>query len=416
MPSSAYLQALDSICQPIRARSYPQSLHPLFQLLDALGSPHRQLRAVVVAGSTGKGTTCLQIAQFLRPMGFTVGLYTSPHLHSFRERFVIDASMITEEAFVQGAKTVNAAAASLGQRYSTFEQATALAFWWFAQRKPDWMVLEIGLGGRFDGVNTVENQLAVFTPIENEHAAMLGGSLQSIAWHKAGIIQPGGHAVTATQTAEVMTILRQEADEKNARLEVADGALARAACHNLSVRGLIPPLSADANFAFRNLPGRLEQVKVGGRLILIDGGHTPAAARHLRQEVERLAGPSQQVRLIVGMLQDKSAHDYLAQFDTPRYEILLTRAPSQRAATLQYLMGQANLNKARLRITESFEAAFALALDETAPLVVIAGSLRLAAAAREAIGLLDSEALAEAQATRRIFEGEDYLARLVQEP
>ena len=92
------------------------------------------------------------------------------------------------------------AAQTLDHRYSTFEYATAIALSWFAQQQIDIAVLEIGIGGRFDAVNVVANDLAVFTPIEAEHVAMLGGSLKSVAWHKAGIIQPGGQAISVPQT------------------------------------------------------------------------------------------------------------------------------------------------------------------------------------------------------------------------
>ena len=179
----------------------------MFPLLEAIGNPHKRLSAIVVAGSTGKGTTCHQIAQLLHAPGSKVGLYTSPHLHSFRERFVINNQIISQEAFIEAANVVIISASKLPHHYSTFEQATALALWWFDQQQTDIVVLEIGLGGRWDAVNVVNNILALFTPIELEHAAMLGSTLESIAGYKAGIIKPDGEAITVTQPEMVMKVL-----------------------------------------------------------------------------------------------------------------------------------------------------------------------------------------------------------------
>jgi len=418
--SSPYLESLSALCQPIRAGDYPQSLRPMIELLSVLGKPHQGIPAVVVAGSSGKGTTCYQIARLLRANGLKVGLYTSPHLHSFRERFVVNDKMISEANFIEGVQAVRKAANGFNHLYSTFEQATALALWWYAQQKPDILVLEIGLGGRFDAVNVVRNTLAVFTRIETEHMAMLGGSLRSIAWHKAGIIQPNGHALTVKQCTDVYMALYYEAKIKQARLHLDGGYsrdgeenfLALAAWQNLLERGVIPYRAFEAGFKLDGLPGRLEQTKIGTRTILIDGGHTPSAGRYLRHEIDRLAGKSKPVRVIAGMLQDKAAHDYLSAFDSPQFQIVLTRAPGHRANQPETLLKQAPFRHAKVEIIPNLDEALKQANTAPEELVVIAGSLRMAAAAREKYGLLSEAALAEAKATREIFEGQNYLARL----
>jgi dihydrofolate synthase / folylpolyglutamate synthase len=420
--SSPYLEALSALCQPIRAGDYPQTLRPMLDLLSALGNPHQGIPAVVVAGSSGKGTTCYQIARLLRANGLNVGLYISPHLHSFRERFIFNDKVISEADFIEGVQAVRKAANGFNHLYSTFEQATALAFWWFARQKPDILVLEIGLGGRFDAVNVVRNTLAVFTRIETEHMAMLGGSLRSVAWHKAGIIQPNGHALTVKQATDVYMVLFHEAKMKQARLhldggysrpeEGPDSFLALAAWQNLLERGVIPYRAFEPGLKLGGLPGRLEQIKIGTRTVLIDGGHTPAAGRYLRHEIDRLAGSSKPVRVIAGMLQDKSAHDYLSAFDTRQFHIILTRAPGHRANQPETLSQQASLRHASVEIVPVLEDALKQSYTAPEELVVVAGSLRMAAAARERYGLLSDSALAEAEATRAIFEGQTYLARL----
>lgn len=415
-----YMEMLNQLCQPVRRGDYPATLRPMYDLLALLGSPHERLRAVVVTGSTGKGTTCYQIARLLRGGGLNVGLYTSPHLHSFRERFTFNDQIISEDDFISAAEIVTSAVRRLGHPYSTFEQATALAFLWFARQQPDIVVLEIGLGGRYDAVNVVENVLAVFTRIETEHAAMLGGSLRSVAWHKAGIIKAGGHAVTVKQHTEAYMVLSAEARFKHARLnltggcnlphEKAESLLPLAAWENLLERDLIPRRAFQHGIQFGTLPGRLEQVNMNGQRVLIDGGHTPEAARYLLSEIIRLTGASAQVRLVIGLLNDKDAGHYLQVFDSPRFHIVLTRAPGHRAALPEDLYARHPFRYAHVEVVPDLLSALAQMGPE--PLAVIAGSLRTAAIARETFGLLPDSALDEARATRSLFDGAAYLSKL----
>lgn len=405
-----YFALLRDLSQPIRAAALPHSLDHVRRLLDALGNPQDAFHSVVVTGSTGKGTACARIAQNLSITGMRTGLYTSPHLHSFRERFaVLEAESawaqpaaprhaqtprrITQDEFVEIGRAVLDAEHALGHPYSTFESATALALLWFARQHIEIAALEIGIGGRYDTVNAVANVLAVFTPIEAEHVAMLGGSLESVAWHKAGIIQPNGRAVTLPQLPDVMAVLEREAGEKGAKLSVVEDLA------NDFPLGSAPPL---------RLPGRLERVTVGGRGVIIDGGHTPNAARHLRQFI----GESGSIRLIVGMLRDKNVSEYLSLFDAPNVHFVYTHAPGDRALTPGELLERYAPAQASVTLTASLDVA--LSAVESAPesLIVVCGSLRMAAAAREAFGLLTPDELDEARRTHAIFEGEDYLGKL----
>jgi dihydrofolate synthase/folylpolyglutamate synthase len=432
MISPTYLEALRAICQPIRASEYPRSLQPMRQLLHALGDPQRRFPSVIVAGSIGKGTTSHHIARLLRGAGLRVGLFTSPHLHSFCERFVIDETRISHPEFVEAMRVIsNITGVGKGLRpsptensvYSTFEQATALAAWWFAQRKVDIAVLEVGLGGRWDAVNAIPNVLAVLTTIEEEHLAMLGGSLRSIAWHKAGIIRERGYAITGRQHTEVAAILQHEADNRGAKLQEvtiptdatpdeAAAYLALAAYRSLTDRKIITRKAFHLQPNFPRLPGRREELTVRGRRVLIDGGHTPMAALYLREAISDLVRLSQRVRMVVGMLQDKAVHEYLSAFDDEAFHIVFTQAPGHRGLTPYSLQASFVPHYATTEIVPDLNDA--LAQVESAPeaLFVVAGSLRMAAAAREAYGLLSPEEMDEARHTRAIFEGEDYLAKL----
>lgn len=406
-----YFEALQVICQPIRATALPNSLEHVKRLLNAIGNPQQEYPSVVVAGSVGKGTTCHQLAGLMRDH-LKVGLYTSPHLHSFRERFSVNGRMMSQAEFTEGIEVVQQAAAHLDTHYSTFELATALALWWFRQQAVNIAVLEIGIGGRFDAVNAVSNILAVITPIELEHAAMLGGTLASIAHHKAGIIQPQGYAISAPQVAEVERILQEEASLQKAIITFEPiNTLAIAACANLMLRQVIPTYSLPAQSPIVHLPGRMEKIDYQGKTFLIDGAHTPSSARRLRTAIEEIH-PDSPVHVIVGMLRDKSAHDFLAEFDSQHFHITLTQTASHRALNVNELQQSTELHHAQVTIQPDLQSAIQEAFHNRESLFVITGSLRIAALSREMLGLLNDEERDEAHKTRAIFEGQDYLTKL----
>lgn len=419
MNDPAYFEALRRLSQPIAAGDLPRTLEPTRRLLAALGDPQARVPALVVAGSVGKGSACQGLAALLAAGGLRVGLYTSPHLHSFRERFAIlepheSPTWIAQAAFVELTGTLFAAldalSASFEHVYSTFEQATALGLLWFARRQVDLAVLEVGLGGRFDAVNAAPHELALITPIESEHQAMLGGSLESVAWHKAGVIPPNGTALTVPQAEVVMTALQAEAAAQSARLvEVADAEALPIAAYDQLARRF--PLTVPApTMTISPLPGRLEVVEVGGKTIIIDGGHTPSAARRLWGAIK--AHGAAEVCLVIGMLRDKAAGDFLRVFDQPSVRVILTTAPADRALTAAALAAQADFQHTQLEQIDSLEAALRRAFESPVDVIAISGSLRMAAAAREWLGLLTPEAQQEAEATRAIFSGAGYLAKV----
>ena len=432
-PDATYYAALDALIHPVAAARLPETLEPMRALLAALDNPERACPVVAVAGSTGKGTAALRLAAGLATGGMRVGLYTSPHLHSFRERFAIltpyplsgsergsmlrdtlpspsgrgEKGWITPSAFTAQARAVDEAARAAGLTPSTFERATALALRWLAGQRVELAVCEIGLGGRFDAVNAAPNVLALIGPIEREHAVMLGGTLERIAWHKAGIIAPGGVAVVLPPAdPQVRAVIEAEAAQQSAALVFADD-VAAVGLAVLRERGIAPPGAAIPEGIA--LPGRLERAEVYGRRVLIDGGHTPLAAQRLAEAVApELAGG---VCVVVGMLADKDAAAYLRELDAPGVRFIATTAPADRALPAAQLAGTYALQHAPITVEPSFERALAAGMAAEAELTVVAGSLRMVAAAREAFGLLDAAALDEARRTRALFEGEGYRRR-----
>ena len=183
-------------------------------LLDALGNPHRRLAVIHVAGTNGKGSVCAMLESVLRASGFKTGLYTSPHLIDFSERFRISGDQIPEarlDDYIENMeKTADEVEASTGLRGATFfEISTAIAFQYFADEGVDIAIIETGMGGRWDATNVIIPLVSVITHIDIDHTHFLGDTIEKIASEKAGIIKPGRPVVCAPQSDEVIAVLLQ---------------------------------------------------------------------------------------------------------------------------------------------------------------------------------------------------------------
>lgn len=189
------------------------------ELLARLGNPHERYRTIHVAGTKGKGSTCAFIASCLRQLGLRVGLYTSPHLNSFRERIRVNDQLIEPETVAALAQQIKEAARDLPD-ITTFEATTAMGFLHFSNQNVDWAVIEVGLGGRLDATNVITPQVSVITSISYDHQHLLGDTLTSIATEKAGIIKSGVPVVTQSQVAEAMAVIERAARERSAPLTV----------------------------------------------------------------------------------------------------------------------------------------------------------------------------------------------------
>lgn len=190
-------------------------------LLDALGNPQDGYSVSHIAGSKGKGSTAALLAAILRAAGIHAGLYTSPDLHTFRERIRIDGGVVSEREVAETVPMVRAALARTGmvpETYITWEIATALAFLIFRQERVAHAVVEVGLGGRLDATNIVAPLVTAITSISYEHMEVLGHTLTAIAGEKAGIIKPGVPLVTSAQAPEALAVISRVADERSAPL------------------------------------------------------------------------------------------------------------------------------------------------------------------------------------------------------
>jgi dihydrofolate synthase/folylpolyglutamate synthase len=331
-------------------------------LLAKLGSPHRQISAVHVAGTNGKGSVVATAEALLRWNGLKVGRYTSPHLIDFRERITVDGAPITEEAVLGFLERWIPEAEKMGATF--FELTTALAFEWFARQKVDIAVIETGLGGRLDSTNVLTPRVATVTSIGLDHTDLLGGTLEAIAREKAGIFKHATPAVIGEESAGIRSLMEACAGDIRAHpiilideeyeitnVEVSsDGtsftleyediqqnvvtpllgahqarntAIAIATITALGEEFLPPPGDISAALSKVNLPGRFQRL---GKIIL-DVAHNPAAARTIAQTMRAL-NPSQPRTALVAVLADKDWRGIVQELAPVVDRFLFTNAPS----------------------------------------------------------------------------------------
>lgn len=392
-------------------------LETIQALLDRIGHPERRFRTLHIGGTNGKGSTAVMVAAMLQASGLRVGLYTSPHLVEFRERIRVNGEMIPE---VRVADLTDRLHAALTQDLDPtfFEMTTAMALLHFAESHVDVVVLEVGLGGRFDATNVVEPMACAITTIALEHQEYLGQTEDAIAFEKAGIIKPSVPVVIGRMGPEASGVIRRIAQERAAPLwqlgheffvegdgpeqfsyrgvtQVFEGLtcslagrhqLDNAACALALLEAAGKAGVAVDEAAVRQglqsvmWEGRLELIK-GYPRVLLDGAHNPAAAAVLARYLQDflVRHPNSRIILVWGMMRDKDHRGFIAPLQSVVSEIVLTQASLARSATVQEL--HASLAEWRQPVLEAPLPAEALMVAKTRAmsrdLICVAGSLML---------------------------------------
>ncbi len=395
------------------------------RLLDAIGRPDRQFRSVHVAGTKGKGSTAAMIASVLQKAGLRTGLFSSPHLHTFRERMQVDGQPIPEGTLLAHLCRLRPLFDTL-DGLTTFEATQAIAFDYFMSSGVSWAVVEVGLGGRLDTTNLIQPEVAVITPVSYDHTLVLGETLELISQEKAGIIKPDTPVVSAPQAPEAANVIRQTAKNLNAPLtevgedwsyalqsstwdgqrftvhgprvtytdlfipllgahQLVNATVAVATLSVLQERGLPLPESAlrEGLQAVR-WPARLEIIS-REPLVVVDGAHNGASMQRLVEGLDAHF-PGRRRVAVFGAMADKDVPRMCAALLPSVETAIITRTGHPRAADPHDLARTAERYDTPVTVEPDFDRAFRLALDLARPngLVVATGSLSTAAAAREA--------------------------------
>ena len=344
-------------------------------LMERLGNPHLAVPTVHVAGTKGKGSTAAMVTSILAAQGYTVGLYTSPHLHRTVERIRVGLEPIDPDDFAALVDDMWPTVESVGTgpyaEVTFFEMLTAMAFVWFARLGADFQVVEVGLGGRLDATNVVAPRLCAITHISLDHVRTLGDTVELIAGEKAGIIKRGVPVVVAPQSEEALGVFRQVAAERSAPLidvgsektwrrlscdltgqrfelegssdvrtlqvpllgahQMENSATAVTAVEALSGSGV--PISDDAivwGLETVEWPARMQTFSRNGRIVVADGAHNAHSVRRLVEAIREQFDFSRVV-LLFGALRSHSHSDMLRELGTLSPLVLAVRSRDPRA-------------------------------------------------------------------------------------
>ena len=342
------------------------------ELLERLGDPQKKLRFIHIAGTNGKGSCAAMTASILKAAGYKTGLYTSPYLYRFNERMQINGRQIEDDALAEIVSRVRPAAEAMTDHPTEFELMTAAALLWYAQETCDVVVLEVGLGGRFDATNIIDApEAAVIMNIGLDHTAVLGDTLEQIAFEKAGILKPGTDAVLFEQSDDVTGVVRRRCEELGVPLHIADFsqlvsefdslygqsftyrgqpyALPLLGAHQLKNAAVVLELvevlrekgwkleqgDVEHGLYAVSWPGRFELVS-DEPYFVVDGGHNPQCAETVRDNLLHYF-PDKRRILLLGVLRDKDYPGLTAILDAAADEYVCITPASARALPAEEL-------------------------------------------------------------------------------
>ena len=300
-------------------------------------------KVIHVAGTNGKGSVCAMIEAIARVAGYRTGLFTSPHLISFRERVRVNGEKISEDEVAGGLTEIRELIGSWDPHPTFFEIATALALQHFQTTRCEILALETGMGGRLDATNAVQSSVSVITPIDFDHEKWLGHSIDQIAKEKAGILKPRTPVISAPQRPEAEVIIRQRAEQCDAPLQFVNdpwtktGIALRGEHQKMNAALAIAALQAtDIKVSDDATTRGLSSVEWPARFqiwnehIVIDGAHNPASARILAQTWREEFGDEHAI-ILLAILRDKNAAAIVDALRPIASKFLLPRIRSERA-------------------------------------------------------------------------------------
>lgn len=398
-------------------------LDTMRHLMAKLNNPQDKVKFIQVAGTNGKGSTAAYLTSILSEAGIKVGRYTSPAVFSSTEQYFACGSCISESEYAKGVTAVAEAAASLdGETPTAFEQETALAFWYFAQKGCELAILEAGLGGDMDATNIVTTTVcSIITSISMDHCRILGNKISEIAAHKAGIIKPGAPVICIEQKEDAMEPIRAAAKAADTPLyevhrdevrqifsDKRESIVFLREFENLHLKmlGSCQPENAAlavqaASVLSRSYPiekkhiyDGIEKTRWGGRFelhsgspdIILDGAHNPDGIRRLRESVNQMFG-AVPICYVCGVLADKDYEKEIEILFGRASNVFTVTPPSPRAMKSTDLKAAIKKRFSQLKVTsfdseDGIEKAMEAAVSQNNP-VVVCGTLTILARVKE---------------------------------
>ena len=369
-------------------------------MLEKLGNPQEGMKFVHIAGTNGKGSCAAMTASVLKAAGYKTGLYTSPYLYRFNERMQINGKEIDDAVLADLVTRVKPVAEALDDHPTVFEIMTAAALLWYREEACDIVVLEVGLGGRFDATNVIAApECAVIMNIGLDHTAVLGDTIEQIAFEKAGILKPGCDAVLFQQTESVTAVVREKCDELGITLHIPDFAEIRSEFDSLygqsfTYKGESYALPLLGAHQLKNAATVLEVVEVlrargwklsqsdvehglyavhwPGRfellseepLFIVDGGHNPQCAQTVRDNLLHYF-PGKRRILLLGILRDKDYAGLTAILNEAADEYICITPESPRALPAKELADFLNRFNKPVAVCDTIRDGVSLALDRS---------------------------------------------------
>jgi dihydrofolate synthase/folylpolyglutamate synthase len=373
-------------------------LSNILSLCKALANPERAFRSIHIAGTNGKGSVAVKIAKGLECQGNRVGLYTSPHVSSFRERISINGKMISEEAICSYLNIIFSIIEQQKIPATFFEITTALAFCYFAAQKVDYAVLETGLGGRLDATNVVIPDLTVITSIALEHTEILGNTLELIGKEKGGILKPGVPVILGPTAHNIPLLLSTpciKVTNSFTTFEMENRAVAETALKLLKLDQKKIKIALTAR-----LPCRLETVLYKGQKILLDVAHNPEGLNYLFRSLKHL---QKNFRIVCGISKTKDLPACLSIIREHANHIHLIQAPNGRGASpekLKKILLEQGMAEERISLYSSIPNAINSALGSAFKYkeeVLVCGSFFIMSGVRQNLGFEEPRDLFDMQ-------------------
>ena len=394
------------------------------KLLELLGNPQDNLNVIHVAGTNGKGSVCSFISNILKEEGYKVGLYTSPYLETFTERIRVNGENIPEEDVARIITLIkDKIDIMISEGYSSpteFEIVTAMAFYYYNEKNMDYVVLEVGLGGRYDSTNVIKNPLvSVLVSISLDHIGVLGDTIGKIAYEKAGIIKENGTAIVYKQVKEAENIIKEVCEKQNAKYievnfddvlvkksdiysQVYDCTIMDEKFDNIEIKligehqvnnsivalNVVKFLRDNKNINISNesikngllttkWPGRIEKI-MENPMFIIDGAHNEDGAKSLSKALEKNF-PNKKLTMLIGMLADKDI-DSVLEILMPKFNKVITTTPdSDRAISAEELKNKISKYVDDVVSIKDIDKAVKYTLDNSNEddVIISAGSLYL---------------------------------------